>query len=161
MLPVSKNEAIKVSSKMLICATDEPNSAGTMSLKIRRTPSWRRFRRGHGSRSSRRKKGSWNASCTTPATNTPSAAPSAGRSSSGPTQPANRIMTTLSSTGVNAATANRRCAFNTLPASAVNETNKMYGNVSRNMATASSNRPSSPASPARTTGSAPGPPRRR
>ena len=82
-----------------------------------------------------------------PATNTPAARPSAGRSSNGPTQPANTIMTTLSSTGVNAATAKRRCEFRTLPASAVNDTNSMYGNVNRSMSTARANRPSSPTKP--------------
>ena len=39
MLPATRNDAISVSSKMLICATEEPNSAGSISLKIRRTPS--------------------------------------------------------------------------------------------------------------------------
>ena len=39
MLPAIKNDAISVSSKMLICATDEPKIAGAMSFRIRRTPS--------------------------------------------------------------------------------------------------------------------------
>ncbi len=42
---------------MLICATDEPNITGTMSLKIRRTPSCAHPQRGRGNRSRRSRNG--------------------------------------------------------------------------------------------------------
>ena len=58
MLPAIRNDAISVSSRMLICATEEPKIAGTMSFRIRRTPSCASRKRGRGNRSSRRKNGS-------------------------------------------------------------------------------------------------------
>jgi hypothetical protein len=53
----------------------------------------------------------------------------------------------FSNTGVNAATANRRCAFKMLPASAVSDTKKMYGNVNRSIRTVTGKRPASSRKP--------------
>ena len=147
MLPASRKDAISVSSKMLSCATEEPNIAGSMSPKIRRTPSCARSQRGFGRRPRRRKNGSWNESCTTPAANTPAASPAPGHGERGSTQPAKAIIVTFSSTGVNAATAKRRCEFRMLPASAVSDTKSTYGNVSRSIRTASGKRPASSRNP--------------
>ena len=45
-LPTARNEATKVSNSRLTCTTEEPNSAGSMSLATRRSPACRQSRRG-------------------------------------------------------------------------------------------------------------------
>ena len=62
-----------VSSSRLIWLTETPNSAGIMSLRMRRTPGWCQPSFGRGSRCNCVRKGSWNSSCTRPAANTPQA----------------------------------------------------------------------------------------
>jgi hypothetical protein len=58
MLPATRNDAISVSARMLTCATEDPNIAGSIKRKIRRTPSCARSQRGRGSRPRRFRNGS-------------------------------------------------------------------------------------------------------
>ncbi len=108
MLPAIRNDAISVSSRMLICATDEPNIAGSISLKIRRTPSCARSQRGRGRRSRPPQERQLERELHHAGREHAGREPEPGRSSAGSTHPANTIMTTFRSTGVKAATANRR-----------------------------------------------------
>ena len=48
---------MSVSSKILICATDEPNITGNMRRKIRRTPSCAHPQRGRGNKPMRSRNG--------------------------------------------------------------------------------------------------------
>ena len=107
MLPVTRNEAIRVSSSRLTCAIEEPKMPGSMSLPMRRTPSAAGRQRGHESRPSRATDGSMNTSCTTPDTNTPMASTTPGLSEPAAMTTANRIITRFMSTCVKAGTAKR------------------------------------------------------
>jgi hypothetical protein len=79
MLPVTRNDAISVSSRMLTWATDEPKRPGIIRDRILRTPGWRQPQRGRGARRSRASDGHRQASCTTPAVKTPAASAIPGR----------------------------------------------------------------------------------
>ena len=106
-LPVTRNDAITVSTSRLIWETETPNTAGRISEITRATPSWARRRRGRTSIPSAARKGSWNASWTMPAASTPHASATTGTSSTGASQSAAPMRQTLSSTGVKAGIANR------------------------------------------------------
>ncbi len=131
--------AMRVSSSRLICATDEPNRVGTISVSTLRTPGWRQPQRGRVSRLMPFSEGSWNSSCRMPAAST--AQPSARICFSGvpPSRGANHsapaIMHRLRMTGVSAGIAKRWKLFSAPPASAVNETNNRNGKVRRNRST--------------------------
>ena len=60
MLPIGKSDAMMPLSRTLICATDEPKIAGSMSLKARRTPSFAGAQRGRGRALIRARNGNWN-----------------------------------------------------------------------------------------------------
>ena len=107
MLPTGNSDAMMPESSTLIWATDEPKIAGTMRRNARRTPSCCGRQRGFGSARIDARNGNWKSSCTTPATNTAYASAMIGCSSSGATQTAAAISTTLSNTGVNAGTPKR------------------------------------------------------
>ncbi|MNI45935.1 hypothetical protein D3C73_1003770 [compost metagenome] len=128
--------AMTVSSSRLICATDEPNRVGTISVITLRTPGWFQPQRGRVSRSMPFNEGSWNSSCSRPAASTaqPRARicfsgvpPSRGASHSAPA-----LMHRLRMTGVSAGIAKRWKLFSAPPAKAVSETNSRNGKVRRN-----------------------------
>ena len=92
---------------VLICATDTPKIAGSMSLNTRATPSCPRLSLGRGNNPSRARNGSWNRSCATPAINTPQASAITGLCMRGASHSAAPIIDRFSSTGVKAAAAKR------------------------------------------------------
>ena len=104
---MGRKEASTVSSNRLIWLTETPNRAGIISFRIRRTPGWRVSQRGRGTRSSRYRNGSWNSSCTTPASATPQARANTGSSNQGAATSAAAISDRLRNTGVRAGTAKR------------------------------------------------------
>jgi hypothetical protein len=91
----------------LICATETPNNAGSISFKIRRTPSSLKSAFGSGNNRSRARNGNWNSSCTPPAISTPQASAMIGVSNQGLSQTAEPIRHRFSSTGVKAGMAKR------------------------------------------------------
>jgi len=66
-----------------------------------------------------------------PPANTPHASAITGGSTCGASHSAAAMIATLSSTGVNAGIAKRRCTLSTPPASEVSEMKRMYGNTTR------------------------------
>ena len=94
-------------SSTLICATDEPKIAGSISRVTRRTPSCCSPHFGRGRARMRIRNGTWKSSWHSPATNTAYARAIPGSSSRGDSQTAPQISTTLSMTGVNAGTPKR------------------------------------------------------
>ena len=107
MLPVTRNEAITVSSSRLTCAIEEPRIPGSMSLPIRCTPSAAGRQRGQLSNPSRATEGSWNNTCSAPETNTPIASTTPGFSAFTASTSAKKIITRFMMTCVNAGTAKR------------------------------------------------------
>jgi len=119
--------------------TETPNAAGSMSFSTRAAPGWRGFSRQRGSMPMRARNGSCSASCKAPPTNTAQASASTGGSKRSAKNAAATMNETLSSTGVNAGTANRLQVLSTPAASATSEMNRMYGKVMRSNCTMSSN----------------------
>ncbi len=79
--------------------------------------------------------GSWNSSCSAPATRTAQPSARIGTSNRGANHSAPAIMHKLRMTGVSAGMAKRWKLLSAPPASAVNETNSRNGKVSRNRST--------------------------
>ncbi len=104
---MTRNEAIRVSTRRLICCTETPKSAGPMSRAMRATPACARRSRGRTSSPSAARNGSWKRSWAIPATSTPQASATTGRSRPGATSTVAPISARLSSTGVKAGTAKR------------------------------------------------------
>ena len=123
MLPLTRNEAIRVSSSRFNWVTETPNRAGSMRRPTRRTPSSRGAKVKRGSSPSRSRNGNWNRNWTTPAMKTPQARATMGLSISGASQSAQPISERLSSTGVKAGTPKRLWALSMPPAKAVREMN--------------------------------------
>jgi hypothetical protein len=111
--------------RRLTCAMDTPNTAGPIWRMTRRTPSSRKPTRKRGRRPSRSRKGTWNASCAAPPTNTAQASAVTGGSNHGASHSAKAMKETLSRTGVKAGTQNRLQVLSTPPASAVKEMKKI------------------------------------
>ena len=65
-LPVTRNDAIIVSTSRLIWETETPNTAGMINEITRVTPSWARRRRGRTIIPSAARNGNWNANWTIP-----------------------------------------------------------------------------------------------
>ena len=107
MLPVARNDAISVSSSSATCDTEEPNIAGSIRRPILRTPSWPQRQRGRLSSPSLSMNGIRKASCTRPATKTPIASTTPGRSKPGAIHAAKTIMVRFMSVEVSAGAANR------------------------------------------------------
>ncbi len=133
--PAYRNEAITVSSSRLICAIEEPNRVGTISVSTRRTSGWLQPQRGRVSRSMPRSAGSWNSNCSSPATSTAQPNARIGTSSFGASHSAPAIMHRLRITGVSAGRPKRWKLFMAPPASAVSDTNSRNGKVSRSRCT--------------------------
>jgi hypothetical protein len=108
-----------------IWLTDTPNTAGAISLRMRVTPGWCSRRRQRGSTPSRRRNGSWKASCSTPPANTAQASTSTGGSKRPAKNTAATMNDTLSSAGVSAGTAKRLQVLRMPAASATSEMNRM------------------------------------
>ncbi len=96
-----------VLSSRLTCATDAPNSVGTISFMILRTPGSAPPQRGRGSSPSFASDGNWNTSCAMPAANTPQASASTGSRMYGATHSAAVIIARFISTGDSAGIAKR------------------------------------------------------
>ncbi len=107
MLPVTRNDAISVSSSSATCETDEPKIAGSISCPIFFTPASSQRQRGRRSRPSFTMAGSWKASCTAPATNTPTESTTPGCSKRGAIHAANTIITRFISVDISAGTVKR------------------------------------------------------
>ncbi len=122
---------MSVSSSRLTCATDEPNSVGSMSLSTRRTPSWRQPQRGQTSSPRRASAGSCSSSCSTPAARIAQPSAMIGTSKNCRPQSAAAIMHRLRITGVSAGSMNWWKLLSTPPASAVSDTNSRNGKVTR------------------------------
>ena len=85
---------------------DTPNTAGAISFSTRATPGWRKSSRQRGSMPILARNGSWKASCSAPPASTAQASAITGGSKYGAANAAATMNETLSSTGVNAGTAN-------------------------------------------------------
>ncbi len=145
--PTNSSAAITVSSSRLICATDEPNRVGTISRITLRTSGCCQPHFGSVSRSSPRSAGSWNSSCSRPAAITAQPSAVIGTVSRGASHSAPAIMQRLRITGVNAGMPNRWKLFSAPPASAVSDTNRMKGKVSRSRSTVRPNFSASDSAP--------------
>ena len=110
ILPVSRKEAIAVSTSRLIWLTETANRVGIISVIILPTPSRSRLNLGSGNSLSLSRNGNWNSNCATPAINTPQASATTRCSGGkyGVSHKAQPISDRLSNTGVNAGTAKRR-----------------------------------------------------
>ena len=102
MLPVFRNEAIKVSINKFICTMETANNIGTINLMIGLTPSLSLVNDGFGNFFIFSKKGAWKNNWIKPAISTAHANASTGVSSNGANQTAQIIKDKFNKTGVKA-----------------------------------------------------------